>query len=384
MKKTKIIIPALGMLLLSTAASVSGTVAWFSMNNSVTVTGMTVTTKVSSNLQISAVNVEANYGDELQQERSGIIEPASTVDGAAFYYTTSASGDGVAKENTDADEAHKTFKQYGESANPAIANAYAGKANYDAAFNSAYGFANPSVRASQNENDNMCYAYIDYSFYVKGTYASASDLIVLDYCDLAYKNAEGDDYGPITTAWAWRVGMFVAKANEGQEIADSTAAVSNNLVTILDFEDKSLNQNEIEIVTLSAGDTIAANTLHKKSDLSDEALTAGTATAEQAGKYYKASSENGTPKAVNGQTKTSRAAIGAKANAQAKVDANPTALTTQRYKIVIRLWLEGEDVSCTSTTFANLTRNWKLDLRFRQGSAETPVQYISTNATPAA
>ena len=53
MKKTKIIIPALGMLLLSTAASVSGTVAWFSMNASVTVTGMTVTTKVSSNLQIA-------------------------------------------------------------------------------------------------------------------------------------------------------------------------------------------------------------------------------------------------------------------------------------------------------------------------------------------
>ena len=45
MKKTKIIVPALGMLLLSTAASVTGTVAWFAMNSSVTATGMQVTAK---------------------------------------------------------------------------------------------------------------------------------------------------------------------------------------------------------------------------------------------------------------------------------------------------------------------------------------------------
>ncbi len=376
MKKTKIIIPALGMLLLSTAASVSGTVAWFSMNNSVTVTGMTVTTKVSSNLQISEANVEAQYGDELEQERSGILEPASSVNGVAFYYTTSASGNGVAKENTDADASHMTFKEYAENKSPALANAYAGKANCDANFNSSYGFTNPSIRETDSGTDNVSYAYIDYSFYVKGTYASAADKIVLDYCDLAYKNAEGDDYGPITTAWAWRVGMFVAKANEGQDIADSTAVAAGNLVTILDFQNKSLNQNEVTAVKPAASEN-ALGTGY----FSDPALTVSAAAAIPDGNtyYYQASAENGTPKAVNGQTKTSYAAIGAKGNAQAIVDNNPTALTTQRYKVVIRLWLEGEDVSCTSTTFANLTRDWKLDLRFKQGSAETPVQYITTN-----
>jgi len=48
MKKTKLIIPAIGMLLLSTAASITGTVAWFSMNTSVTATGMSVTAKSDS------------------------------------------------------------------------------------------------------------------------------------------------------------------------------------------------------------------------------------------------------------------------------------------------------------------------------------------------
>ena len=42
MKKTKIIIPAMGLLLLSTAASVTGTVAWFSANAKVQASGMNV------------------------------------------------------------------------------------------------------------------------------------------------------------------------------------------------------------------------------------------------------------------------------------------------------------------------------------------------------
>ena len=48
MKKTKVIIPALGLLLLSTAASVSGTVAWFAMNASVQANGMQITAKSDS------------------------------------------------------------------------------------------------------------------------------------------------------------------------------------------------------------------------------------------------------------------------------------------------------------------------------------------------
>ena len=52
MKKTKIIIPALGILLLSTAASVTGTVAWFSTNSQVSATGMTISAKTDSKFLI--------------------------------------------------------------------------------------------------------------------------------------------------------------------------------------------------------------------------------------------------------------------------------------------------------------------------------------------
>ena len=69
MKKTKIIIPALGLLVLSTAASVTGTVAWFAMNNTVTATGLQVEAKSNSlYLMIGAVNenlttIQAKTGD---------------------------------------------------------------------------------------------------------------------------------------------------------------------------------------------------------------------------------------------------------------------------------------------------------------------------------
>ena len=52
MKKTKVIIPALGILLLSTAASVTGTVAWFSTNSTVSATGMTIKAKTDSNFLV--------------------------------------------------------------------------------------------------------------------------------------------------------------------------------------------------------------------------------------------------------------------------------------------------------------------------------------------
>lgn len=54
MKKSKILAPALAILCLSTAASVTGTVAWFAANNVVSATGMSVHSTLPSSLAISA------------------------------------------------------------------------------------------------------------------------------------------------------------------------------------------------------------------------------------------------------------------------------------------------------------------------------------------
>ena len=250
MKKTKIVVPALAVLLLSTAASVTGTVAWFSMNNSVTVTGMSVTTKVSSNLQIAETNLEENYGDALTQARSGVLEPASSIDAVDYFYTVKAFGDGSAKEQGT--NGATTYTVYNEAGGTALENVYAGKAKYDAGFNTAYGFASPAVRAAANETDNVCYGYIDYSFYLKGGYATSADRISLTKCEMQYKGQSA--YGAIETAWAWRVGMLVQDATANTAVNDAPAA--GNLKTILDFS-ASKNQNEVnKPVVVAAGDSI--------------------------------------------------------------------------------------------------------------------------------
>lgn len=106
MKKTKIIVPALGVLLLSTAASVTGTVAWFSMNNFVTATGMNVKAKAENGIVIS--NQAAASGEGVTWKESAIstrtstleVRPTSTATGATWVHSTSNDS---ADQNTEND-----------------------------------------------------------------------------------------------------------------------------------------------------------------------------------------------------------------------------------------------------------------------------------------
>ncbi len=93
MKKTKIIIPALGLLVLSTAASVSGTVAWFSVNTSVSATGMKVQARAEAGLLISADKSDASWGntDASDYGTAVALLPTSTNDLSTWYHATSNS-----------------------------------------------------------------------------------------------------------------------------------------------------------------------------------------------------------------------------------------------------------------------------------------------------
>ena len=62
MKATKKIIPALVMLLVSAVLLSTASYAWFSMNTTVTATGMQVTAKVPDSLQISITSATAGFG----------------------------------------------------------------------------------------------------------------------------------------------------------------------------------------------------------------------------------------------------------------------------------------------------------------------------------
>lgn len=364
MKKTKIIVPALAVLLLSTAASVSGTVAWFSMNTSINVTGMTVTTKVSSSLQIAEHNDEAEYSnDDLPQARAGIIEPASTINGNDFYYTTNANGLGDANANQ--------YQAYSEAASPAVdptntlSNAKknaAGKGNYyDKNFNEAYGFAYNNA----DDSTDVAFAYIDYSFYLKANIIGDAQKIALSKCNLLYQGAA------LSTEWAWRVAVFSQAVSENTEVDDATVTgTASNLVSILDLA-KSRNQNEITATKLAED---ASTTGYYEDPQCTEDPTDDE--ADGATYYYQRSAEFGSPKAVSATTGEPVAIP--KANLAANVATGVSG--TVRYKVVVRLWLEGEDVSCTSETFATLTNSWTLGIAFALRSTDGITEMTSVAA----
>ena len=90
-KSTKIILPALALLVLGTTAAATGTVAWFAANGVVSATGMQVKCATSKNLIISntlpsSITGENNgrYGSAVSTTNTGIktLSPASTTNAA--------------------------------------------------------------------------------------------------------------------------------------------------------------------------------------------------------------------------------------------------------------------------------------------------------------
>ena len=312
MKKTLKLIPALAMLLVSAILVSTSTYAWFSMNSKVTVTGMTVQTKVSNNLLIAPAldsdakngNQEANYVLGIDQVRKAILEPTSTVDGVNYWWTSTSNVDAQGDAKAD------TYTQYSEaeisSPSNALANTAANKTHYDKAFNTNYAFTAADV-------NNVCYGYLDYSFYIKATNADAANrALLMTKCNLLYKGASATDK-------AWRVAVF--KQDAEKETAMTDALATADLVSIL---------------ALSG----VAST-HYFTD--GKAISANAAPSVDVSNFAEA----------------------------VVIDNAIIPAETEYYKITVRLWLEGEDEDCKNDTYAVLTEDYRLDLEFQIGEQGT-------------
>ena len=88
MNKMKKLIPALCLLLVSATLLGTSTYAWFSMNSTVTATGMEIKAKTSKNLLISK-EADRNFGLTVDLGNSTTtMQPATSSDGKNFYKTT--------------------------------------------------------------------------------------------------------------------------------------------------------------------------------------------------------------------------------------------------------------------------------------------------------
>jgi len=221
-KALRKLIPAMVMLLIAAAFVGTSTYAWFSMNRTVTVTGMSVDTKVSDALSIAAENAEANYDTALSQTRSAHLRPVSTVDGVSFFYTQGDNVKGNGDAKTNAYIAYSEAEVGTPDPTNALANADAGKTHYDAQFQTKYGLTDTI------ETSNVLYGYVDYVFYIKATNTagSAQDL-KLTTLNLLYNNAA-------VTEKAWRVAVFAQAAVKNTAL--STAVTSSDRKAMLTLD----------------------------------------------------------------------------------------------------------------------------------------------------
>jgi len=327
-KALRKLIPAFLMLLIAAAFVGTSTFAWFSMNRTVTVTGMSVDTKVSDSLSIAAENAEENYTNSLSQARTGHLRPVSTVDGVNFFYNNNPSTN-VAGNGSSITANYVAYSEAatGEPATNALANAAAGKTNYDATFQTTYAVT------GEITTEKVIYGYIDYVFYIKATNVtgSAEDLKLTTLNLLYNDSATETPHWVAVTEKAWRVAVFAQSATK--DTANNVAPTTGDRKAML---------------TLNGAHTFAYD-----SSAMDPAEAAANSTSSTGAVTYTSSSW-----AVDS------IAAGA----------------TEYNKVTIRLWLEGEDNTCNNDTFATLTNKYKLDLGFHLAGSEAAVLVIGSTA----
>lgn len=335
------LLPAAGMLAVSASMLATSTYAWFTMNKEVQVNGLQMKTKVGSNLLISSDNVEANYSsDRVVFARQALLEPVSTVSGktGSFFYTTDAKATGQKAHAATATGFNYTA--YDEDTALADADALTGKYYYDNDFNSTYTI--PNTDQGSTTAFKTAYGYVDYVFYLKATGEAADQQLRMTQCDLNYtypgnpaaEPGDGDD--------AWRIAVFATDitANGGKGNTGAVGQIDPANVT-----SGSGTEDAKTILQLPTSENWEAN----------KAVASGTATG-----------------AVTYGT-------------DAILANNINAGETKYYKVLVRVWLEGEDKSCNSATYAQLTDSWSIDLDFQltssdeAGTGKTAVKQITKN-----
>ncbi len=310
----KKLVPAAGMLALSASMLATSTYAWFTMNKTVNVTGMEVRTKVGDNLLISHVtgngvakNAENTFITTDNTSIKAWLQPVSTNTAAAnnFWYTLDAKADGSKLT------AATNYLDYDSVGLGAATDA----TNFANKFSQDYGVTKSEVTGfgATTSPNNAAVGYVDYTFQLKAvnTNSSAQE-IHLTQLDLLYDGTEA----PVENAF--RVAVFCEpEATTHTDDSDYFAAGGTSLK-------KMYKTTSATYFTAKSGASAA------------DGVTAITTFADETSSDNKLASVPGD--------------------------------TTAYYNVVVRLWIEGEDTSCNSTTFAELTNKWSLNLRVDLGT----------------
>lgn len=163
---------------------------------------------------------------------------------------------------------------------------------------------------------NVLYGYVDYVFYIKATNVtgSAEDL-KLTTLNLLYHGAALP-----ATEKAWRVAVFAQEVNAG------AAGTGDGTLKAILTRSGAANFTSGKAVAAATG-TVLGDVTYASSAWAVDSIAAGE---------------------------------------------------TEYNKVVVRLWLEGEDDTCTNATFAHLDENYTLSLAFALGGTENAVLVIGS------
>lgn len=322
-KSTKIILPALALLVLGTTAAATGTVAWFAANGVVTATGMQVKCATSKNLLIANVDPKAstttnwtkdvNYGASVKTVKDTLKE-----------LSPSSTAVSVLKDNAKTDAAGgKFFYANGTGKIDAVSGAV----------------LNGAEVAIAKQEDNR---YIQHNFWLANSATADMDISISSFKVTASDNTLD---APITKAL--RVGIVYEDKVKGE-----------NWVKIYSVLDGFTTPYQGLIATAASLNTTAAPYKDGESD--------STAVSETVTPTLYSTAINETTKDAMGSIKSTITAVGSEKD-----------LTWS--KLDVYIWYEGQDASCTSNN-ALTVENISLELSFQADAKPANTQTTEENA----
>ena len=352
MKKTntnkglKKLIPAAGMLMLSAAMLGTSTFAWFTMNKEVELTGIQMTATVPSDLQIALGEINdgseanslakstsylvssnnvvtapadqkdddpfdwSNTADISKYYQFGKLIPASSTNGVQVFYTADATGVG------------KTYSSGAEAVLTTASGATTAHANTSTSDTWSSGTYVAAASYTDTQDDGF---YVDIPVWLRTSNKDATSVYVTGFI-----SDNGNPSG-------------LPSGSDGDDLYKAVR------VAILK-DDGTANGG---IVELNDGTTYPTTKIPSTDSLIDSEIANSNWTLT--GK--KALSSAGTMAAASYGDVT----VNDGSTAIASLAARTTAQYGEATKIIVRVWLEGEDVNCWN---ANAGQDWNISLQF--------------------
>lgn len=314
-KSTKIILPALALLVLGTTAAATSTVAWFAANGTVSATGMQVKCQTSHNLIISNTDPAKFNGSTADDTNYG--SSVSTTNTGAHSLTPSSTATSVLKSGTPG-----FF--YAETGSPI--NAVSGAIDVNAV-----------LKAGTNNNH-----YAQHDFWVANSATDNMDIAISEF-----------------------------KITRATETKDQSAITDALRIAIV-YEDntKSSDKNWCTIFTATSGATSTYQGFIKAATIT--AIPAGNVNT-----YSGKTTTDGTAETISEEV-TTQLFNNENAYAMGQILATKNAVASAKdynwSKLTVYTWYEGQDKHCTSN-YAMSVENISIELSFTaDATTQTPSQ----------